>query len=185
MSLLSSYPFSSQSTPATCHTWPWLSCTHCMFIWVVRYMAVCSSCTVHTWSCVHWVQIHLAQVDCLPLRQQQQHHLPQTGESAGFTFVSLKNGTSDLTLTLHCITDMCASGACTSAHAFPFPFALPDATSLPSNLVGLNDTDRVARCSSSTRHTSSAFHATSSCYAAASAFHLAHHRWASSIFAMM
>ena len=62
-------PFSSQSTPMTCCTWPWLSCTHCMYVWVVRCMATCSSHTICTWSCVHWVQIHLAWVDHLPLQQ--------------------------------------------------------------------------------------------------------------------
>ena len=182
---LPSCPFSSQSAPMTCCTWPWLSSTRCTFIQVVQCMATCSSRTIHTWSRVHWVRIHLAQVDRLPLQRHCHRHLPQTGESAGFTFVSLKNGTSDLTLTLCCTTDMCALGTCTSTHAFPFPFALPDTTSLPSNPVGLNDTDGVAHCSSSTHCASSTFCTTSSHHAAASVFHLAHNGCTSSIFSMM
>ena len=99
-------PSSSQSTPMIYRTLPWLSCTRCMFIRVVQCTAACSSRTVHTWSRVHWVWIHLAQVDCLPLQHRQHHHLPRTDESTGSTFVSLQNGTSNLILTLHCTTDM-------------------------------------------------------------------------------
>ena len=122
----------------------------------------------------------------LPLRCCHCHCcFQQTSGSAGFTFVSPKNRTLDLTLTLHCTTDMHTLGACASTCAFPFPLALPNATSLPSNLVGLNDTDVAAHCSSSTHSVSSTFHATSSCHAATSAFHLAHNGCASSIFMTM
>ena len=117
-------PSSSQSAPMIYHTLSWLSCTHCTFVQVFWCMAACSSHTVHTWSCVHWVQIHLARVDCLPLRQWQQCCLPWTDESTGSTFVSLKNGTSNLILTLHCTTDM---------HAL-FPSLLPCLT-LPHHQV--------------------------------------------------
>ena len=178
-----SCPFSSQSIPMICCTLLWLLCTRCTFIWVVWCMATCSSCTVCTLSRVHWVRIHLAWVDHLPL-QRQWRCLPWTSESTGFTFVSLKNGTSNLTLTLHCTTNMHALGACTSVCAFPFPFPLPDATSSLSNPVGLNDMDMVACHSSLTCRATSTFHTTSSHHAAASVFHLAHNRCASSIFAM-
>ena len=79
---------------------------------------------------------------------------------------------------------MCTLGTCMSVCDFPFPFVLPNATSLLSNPVGLNDTDGAAHCSSLTHCTSSTFRATSSCRAAASVFHLAHNGCASSIFVM-
>ena len=125
-------PFSSPSIPVTCHILLLPSCIRCMFIWVVQCTAVYSSHTVRTWSCVHLVRIHLAQVDHLLLRRRHRCCLLQTSESAGLNFVSPKNRTSDLTLTLHCTTNMHTLGACTSACTFPFPFPLPDATSLPS-----------------------------------------------------
>ena len=139
-------------------------------------MAVYSSRTVHTWLRVHWVQIHLVQVDRLLLQCRHRCRSLRTSESTGLNFVSPKNRTSDLTLTLHCTTNM---------HTFPFPFPLPDATSPLSNPVSLNNMDRVACCSSSTCRASSAFHIASSCCTAASVFHLAHNGCASSILATM
>ena len=180
-----SCPVSTLSIPATCCILLLPSCIHCMFIWVVQCTAICSSHTVHTWSCVHWVWIHLVQVDHLPLQCHQCRHLPQTSESTGFNFVSPKNGTSDLTLTLRCTTDICTLGACTSTRAFPFPFPLPDTASLLSNLVGLNDMDSVAHRSSSTCRASSAFCIASSHHTSTSIFHLAHNRSAFSILVTM
>ena len=139
----------------------------------------------NTWSHVHWVQIHLAQVDHLLLRCCHHCRSLQTSENTGLNFVSPKNGTSELTLTLCCTTNMHVLGACMSVCAFPFPFPLPNTASLPSNLVGLNDTDSVACRSSLTHHASSAFHVASSHHTATSVFHLAHNVCASSILVMM
>ena len=83
-----SCPFSSQSTPTTCCTWPWLLCTHCTFIQVVRCMAACSSRTIHTWSCVHWVRIHLARVARLPLHCRHCHCYSRGPPYSIFSFLS-------------------------------------------------------------------------------------------------
>ena len=114
-------------------------------------------------------------------------HSPWTSESTGFNFVSPKNRTSNLTLTLCCTTNMHALGTCMSTCAFPFPFAFPDATSLPSNLVSLNTDGAVHMLLQPVMLLLpfSAFRVASSCHAATSVFQLAYNICTSSILAMM